>query len=96
MVSVLIPYVIFDIREVIDLGFKPNIQAPRITETYGLRGTSTLIAYSEALKDFFISALRKGLSLNPPTIKMKLTGLPFFIACSASWATFDFMLSNRG
>jgi hypothetical protein len=27
---------------------------------------------------------------------MKLTGLPFLMACSASWATFDFMLSKRG
>lgn len=71
------------------------MQAPLITDTCGLRGTSTLMWYPSS-KFFFISDLRKGLSENPPTMKMKFTGDTFYSACSMSCFTFDLMLSKRG
>jgi hypothetical protein len=43
-----------------------------------------------------ISALRKGLSEKPPTMKMKLTGEALPTAYSIKSLTFAFILSKRG
>lgn len=85
-------------RDVIERGFKPNIQAPLITETCGRLGTRTckLTCYWAFSNVFFISFFKKGLSLNPPTIKMKLIGDPLHLAASMSSATFSFILSKSG
>ena len=85
----------FEILEDIDLGFKPNMHAPLITDTYGLRGTRTLILKPSS-KFFLISDFKNGDSENPPTIKIKLTGDTFYSACSINCFTFDLILSNNG
>ncbi len=62
VVRVLIPYVNFEILEVIDLGLRPKRQAPLITETYGLLGTRILIFVPPinppSSKFFFISVFK--------------------------------------
>lgn len=75
VVNVLIPYVFLAILLVIDLGLKPNKQAPLITETCGLLGTKIYIVLFSNL--LMISDFKKGDSLKPPTMKIKLT-LSFF------------------